>query len=283
MKIRSGTILAVMLAVALSSCGGGESGGGTDILISPSENLAIDADSYLPLTPGIVTTFSDGVISERSEVTVEGLTVSILADGVVKIKGRMINGDEIADVEETLEFTIDGSSIFLAGYDVVAIFSNSERANISSSRTYTPPVLFLPDKSVIASDMLNTSDGVDVAYEGDPEVVTYCSYSGAPADEGTPSGSADITASAKAEGATCEEVSISDLTDITATVEMKGMDSISIAGVEHEVYLIELGWDIQKKELWFPAGLSNGQFGLAKGIGIVHMAGRDAVETNAIE
>lgn len=277
------TILAVMLAVSLSSCGGSGSGGGTTITVNPSESLVVDKESYLPLSPGIITTFSDGARSEGSEVTVEGLTVSVLEDGVVKIKGRMINGDEIADVEETLEFTIDGSSIFLAGYDVAAIFSNSERANIKSSRTYTPPVLFLPDKSVIASDMQNASDGVDVAYEGEPEVVTYCSRSGAPVDEGTSSGSADITASAKADGATCEEVFISDLTDITATVAMTGTDIISIAGVDHEVFLIEFEWDSHNRELWFPAGLSAGQFGLAKGIGIVRVAGRDVAETNAIE
>lgn len=247
--------VAVMLFAFTCSCGGaGGTDAGTPVVV---ESVSASSDSYLPLAPGTLIRFSSGPIREGSTTTVEGLTVEVADGGIVKILGRRISGDEIADITETLEFEENDSSVFLSAYNIDVTYSDGRSFN--SSRTYAPHVLFLINKLAISTGMINTNTGVDVTYEGDPETVTF--FSG---------GEGNI-----------EAIPISTLEDATTTVEMKGMENISIADVAHDVYLLEFGWDMENRELWFPLSfLSGGRFGLAKGVGIVRVAGQDAGEVN---
>lgn len=263
MNAMSKLLIIAIFAMSLVSCGGGgNSGTGTPIAVAPSETLApeVDSNSYLPLSAGIETSFSDGPLSEDGSITVQGLKVQVTEDGVIKMSGRKVYSDGYADVEETLKCTEEGGAIFLTGSEIDASYSDgSSRAN---SRTYDPPVTILADKSSLSEGGVFETEHLAVAFDGDPDTINIW-------ENGNISGG---------------PIEITDLEDTTATVEVGGRVSLPINGRYVDVYLISFNWDIVNHGLWFPFGfLSNGRFGLAKGIGIVRIDARDANETNAIE
>lgn len=172
MNAMSKLLIIAIFAMSLVSCGGGgNSGTGTPIAVAPSETLApeVDGNSYLPLSAGIETSFSDGPLSEDGSITVQGLKVQVTEDGVIKMSGRKVYSDGYADVEETLKCTEEGGAIFLTGSEIDASYSDgSSRAN---SRTYDPPVTILADKSSLSEGGVFETEHLAVDFDGDPDAI----------------------------------------------------------------------------------------------------------------
>lgn len=267
MKMFSVVVLVVMVSLMSVACGGGSDGGSTlGIEVDSGESMEVDSNSYLPLTAGIVTEFSDGLTGEYSTITVENLFVKVLDGGIIRIEGRKITeqGAVYGDYTEEIKLRESNGQILLIEYSMQITYPSGD--TFSNRRIYNPPVVLLQDKTALAVGDIYETENVDVEYEEDPEEVTFF-Y--ADSDGGITSG---------------ETVQISDLYDVMAKVEVRSQDTITIGDYEAEVYTVKLIFDIATKKLWFPmGGLSVGTFGLAKGIGIVSVAGRDAISTNAIE
>ncbi len=255
MKLNNATwmLLLVLIFSALSSCGGG---GGTPSEINLSESA--EADSYLPLTPGIKIKFSDGLKGENSSILVEGLVVNVLEGGVVNITGRRISteDEEYCDVDENLTFNEDGNQILLARYSLDYTCSNGE--TFHNNRIYNPPVVFLEDRNILTDGSYKDTEHLTVEYEGEPEEMIHYSN----VDSYT--------------------FYVAGYENVTATVIYeKTQENLLLGDVDVECYDVAFQWDMLTMAVWYPlGGLVNGNLKLAKGMGIVGVAGQIAIETN---
>lgn len=260
MKVFNVVSLVVIIALISISCGGGKSDGallGNEVYLD--EGLNVDSNSYLPLNPGIKTEFSDGPLFEGSSVSVDGLAIEVLEGGIIQITGRKTYASGYMDIVEKMEFEEKDNQIYLTGYDLT--YTDSTGKTFANSRSYDPPVLLLQDKSNVTVGDVYSTFPMDVSYSGEAEEITVVYSGGAP-----------------------QHLQISDLNDISAEVNIEDFGSVLLAGDEVDTYYVALEYELATFSFWYPlGGLQRGKFGLAKGIGIVNFAGRNAVSTNTIK
>jgi hypothetical protein len=257
-------LVSLITLFLLAACGSGGGSEGTPETANLS--IAVDNNSYLPLTSGIVTKFSDGHVrnymslNPSKTLSVENVVLKVLDGGVVNIIGRKINSETgvTRDIDEKLTFKDDNGQILLTQYSLD--YTESDGKTFHNDRIYNPPVIFLQDKTSISTTQpFYTTNDLTVQYDGQPEDVMITSAIGT------------------------QKFDVTGYENISVNINYIGpTQSVSIDNdnVEYFLGMFDYGFP-PNYEIWFPVnGFVIGQFLIAKGFGIVGIAGQDVVETN---